>query len=201
MVAHNLAQSAGISVPPARMLQLGNGHRTFCVKRFDRHNGRRVFYASARTMLSRTDSHGASYLDLAQFIMSNGAHTFIKDDLAQLFRRVIFNIAIGNRDDHLRNHGFVLTETGWRLSRAFDVNPNHEKADHVLNIDDRDNRPLIENALATAEYYELTNDQAVKIASEVTAVIKSWKDVGKQYNIPRADINLMEGVFLSRHVE
>ena len=152
-------------------------------------------------MLSRTDSHGASYLDLAQFIMSNGAHTFIKDDLAQLFRRVIFNIAIGNRDDHLRNHGFVLTETGWRLSRAFDVNPNHEKADHVLNIDDRDNRPLIENALATAEYYELTNDQAVKIASEVTAVIKSWKDVGKQYNIPRADINLMEGVFLSRHVE
>lgn len=201
MVAHTLAESAGISVPPARMRQLGNGYRTFCIKRFDRHSGSQVFYASAMTMLKRANSHGASYLDLAQFIMSHGAHTFIKQDLAQLFRRVIFNIAIGNRDDHLRNHGFMLTETGWRLSPAFDVNPNLAKADHVLSIDDRDNRPLLENALAAAEYYELTNDQAMEIASAVTEAVKSWRDVSNKYNISRADINLMEGVFLCKNWE
>lgn len=200
MMTHDLANTAGISVPPARILKLNSkNHHTFCVKRFDRTNrGKRVFYASAMTMLKRTDTQNASYLDLAQFIMTNGARTFIKKDLEQLFRRVLFNIAVGNRDDHLRNHGFVLTKDGWRLSPAFDINPCQEKAGHVLNIDDRDNRPLLENALTTAEYYELSNAKAMEILSEVAQVVKSWVDVATRRGIPRADIILMESAFLHK---
>jgi serine/threonine-protein kinase HipA len=69
---------------------------------------------------------------------------------------VVFNVAVGNRDDHLRNHGFVLSSTGWRLAPAFDVNPNIDKAEHVLNIDDMDNRPDLQTALSTAAFYGLT---------------------------------------------
>lgn len=72
----------------------------------------------------------------------------LENDLQQLFRRVAFNVAVGNRDDHLRNHGFILGEGGWHLAPAFDVNPDPEKATHVLAIDDADTRPDVATVLA-----------------------------------------------------
>ena len=107
------------------------------------------------TLLRKTQSEGTSYLELAQFIRAQGDAEHADADLAQLFRRVAFNVAIGNRDDHLRNHGFVLGKTGWRLAPAFDVNPNIDKAEHVLNIDDVDNRPNLQMVLGTAAFYGL----------------------------------------------
>lgn len=195
MLVHQLALDAGINMPPAKMLSFGSEYHTYCVKRFDRQEGRRIFYASAMTMLKREESEGASYLDLAQFLMTNGSRAFIKQDLEQLFRRVVFNIAVGNRDDHLRNHGFLLTKDGWRLSPAFDINPNMEKATHVLNIDDRDNRPSLENALATAELYELTESRAIEVAKEVVRVVSPWRSAARKLHIANADINTMESIF------
>src|SRR3546814_3494210 len=93
------------------------------------------------TLRRKTQSEGTSYLELAQFIRAQGDAEHADTDLEQLFRRVAFNVAVGNRDDHLRNHGFVLGKTGWTLAPAFDVNPSIDKAEHVLNIDDVDNRP------------------------------------------------------------
>ena len=137
-VAHTLAGQAGVEVPPARLVRLNNAFHTFCVQRFDRVGNVRRFYASAMTLLRKEHSEGTSYLELAQFLRDAGDAQHVSTDLAQLFRRVAFNVAIGNRDDHLRNHGFLLGQTGWRLAPAFDVNPNVDKADHVLNIDDTD---------------------------------------------------------------
>lgn len=196
-VVHTLATNAGVEVPPVRMFKLAGEHHTFCVKRFDRHADRRVFYASAMTMLKRADSEGASYLDIAQFLLTNGARTQIGADLEQLFRRVVFNVAVGNRDDHLRNHGFVLTREGWRLAPAFDVNPNIDKAEHVLNIDDVDNRPSIKNALDSAELYELDASRAMQIVEEVEAAVKDWRLVARKAGIANAEIELMEAAFVT----
>jgi serine/threonine-protein kinase HipA len=151
-----MAQRAGIDVPAAKLLRLGGEFHTFCVQRFDRDGGQRRFYASAMTLLRKDQSEGCSYLELAQFLRTSGDAATVQSDLAQLFRRVVFNVAVGNRDDHLRNHGFVLSSTGWRLAPAFDVNPNIDKAEHVLNIDDMDNRPDLQTALSTAAFYGLT---------------------------------------------
>lgn len=194
-VVHTLAVDAGVDVPPARLFKLSGHYHTFCVKRFDRHADRRVFYASAMTMLKRTGSEGASYLDIAQFLLTNGARSQIGSDLEQLFRRVVFNVAVGNRDDHLRNHGFVLTREGWRLAPAFDVNPNIDKAEHVLNIDDVDNRPSIKNALDSAELYELDALRAAQIVEEVEAAVKDWRSVARKAGIANAEIELMEAAF------
>jgi len=152
-------------------------------------------------MLRREESEGVSYLDLAQFLLTDGSRNFIKQDLEQLFRRVVFNIAVGNRDDHLRNHGFLLTKDGWRLSPAFDINPNMEKSAHVLNIDDRDNRPSLENALATAELYELTEDRAIEVAKEVVVAVSPWRSAAKEFHIANVDIHAMGTVFLSDEME
>jgi serine/threonine-protein kinase HipA len=192
---HQMAQLAGIDVPAAKLLRLGGEFHTFCVQRFDRVGGQRRFYASAMTLLRKDQSEGCSYLELAQFLRTSGDAATVQSDLAQLFRRVVFNVAVGNRDDHLRNHGFVLSSTGWRLAPAFDVNPNIDKAEHVLNIDDQDNRPDLQTALSTAAFYGLTAAQGRRIVAEVMDVVGTWRDVAYQARIPRADIELTAAAF------
>jgi serine/threonine-protein kinase HipA len=199
-VVHALAMKAAVDVPPATLLQLNNDFHTFCTQRFDRVGGTRRFYASAMTLLRKEHSEGTSYLELAQFIRSQGDAEHVEADLAQLFRRVVFNVAVGNRDDHLRNHGFLLGKTGWRLAPAFDVNPNIDKAEHVLNLDDGDNRPSLETVLNTAEFYGLTYDSARKILEEVASAVDQWESIARKEHIAAADIDLTAGAF-SAHTE
>jgi serine/threonine-protein kinase HipA len=197
-VVHQLARKAGVEVPPAKLIKLNNVNNdfhTFCVQRFDRANGRRRFYASAMTLLRKAQSEGASYLELAQFIRSQGDAAYADADLAQLFRRVAFNVAVGNRDDHLRNHGFVLDKTGWRLAPAFDLNPNADKAEHVLNIDDADNRPSLETVLNTAAFYGLGDAQARQLVNEVAAAVDGWRETAQRAHIAGADVEWMAAAF------
>jgi serine/threonine-protein kinase HipA len=199
-VVHGLAIKARIDVPAARLVRLNNDFHTFCVQRFDRVKGARRFYASAMTLLRKEHSEGTSYLELAQFLRSNGDGTQAAADLAQLFRRVVFNVAVGNRDDHLRNHGFVLGANGWRLAPAFDVNPNIDKAEHVLNIDDVDSRPSLETVLSTARFYGLSPDRAGQVVEEVASVVDGWRDAARKVGIAAADVELSAGAF-SAHAE
>jgi len=199
-VVHALAEKAGVDVPPAKLLRLNNDFHTFCVQRFDRVQDQRLFYASAMTLLRKEHSEGTSYLELAQFLRAQGDAAHADADLAQLFRRAVFNVAVGNRDDHLRNHGFVLGETGWRLAPAFDVNPNIDKAEHVLNLDDSDNRPSLRTVLDTAMFYGLDENQAQQIAQDVAAAVDGWQSAARKAGIASADINLTTGAF-SAHSE
>jgi len=192
---HGLAVRAGVNVPAARVVRLGNPFHTFCVRRFDRINGARRSYASALTLLRKEQSEGASYLELAQFLRSTGDAANVDADLEQLFRRVAFNVAVGNRDDHLRNHGFVLGATGWRLAPAFDVNPTIDKAEHVLNIDDADNRPSLATVLATAAFYGLSPERAKQLVDEVRSAVDGWQDAARTAGIARGDIELTAGAF------
>ncbi len=199
-VAHTLAVKAGIDVPTAKLFQLNNDFHTFCVQRFDRINGARRFYASALTLLRKEQSEGTSYLELAQFLRSQGDGAYVDADLEQLFRRVAFNVAIGNRDDHLRNHGFVLGKSGWRFSPAFDVNPNVDKAEHVLNIDDMDSRPSLETVLGTAAFYGLSPDRAAHVVEEVANAVDGWRDIARKAGIAAGDVELTASAF-SAHFE
>ncbi|MES2481827.1 MAG: HipA domain-containing protein [Pseudomonadota bacterium] len=194
-LVHAMARQAGIDVPPAKLVRLGNDHHTFCVQRFDRHAGARRFYASAMTLLRKEHSEASSYLELAQFIRAQGDARHADADLAQLFRRVAFNVAVGNRDDHLRNHGFILEKTGWRLAPAFDVNPNLDKAEHVLNIDDSDNRPSLATVLSTRAFYGVSADRASVILKEVTTAVAGWRDLAHRQGIAHADAELTAPAF------
>lgn len=194
-ITHTLALAAGVNVPAAKTVRLANKHHTFCVQRFDRNAGRRVFYASAMTMLQKPSSEGASYLELAEFLSRNGDPQTLRSDLAQLFRRIVFNVAVGNRDDHLRNHGFLLSRGGWRLAPAFDVNPNVDKADHVLNLDDVDNRPDIATVLATADFYGLSESEASTVLREVAAATSRWQSAARGVGLNGAEIDGVASAF------
>jgi serine/threonine-protein kinase HipA len=135
----------------------------------------------------------ASYLDIVEFIQSNGAN--INENLTQLWRRIIFNIAISNTDDHLRNHGFILTKEGWVLSPAYDLNPSIDKDGLALNIDMDNNALDFELAKSVGEYFRLTTTEMDQIIDEVTSVVKNWQDIAKQIGISRAEQELMASAF------
>ncbi|HEY6926496.1 MAG TPA: HipA domain-containing protein [Steroidobacteraceae bacterium] len=190
-----LAARAGIEVPASELRRFSGEHHTFCVRRFDRSGVRRRFYTSAMALLRKDHSEGTSYLELAEFLHARGAKDYIGADLAQLFRWVAFNVAVGNRDDHLRNHGFLLTPTGWRLAPAFDLNPNTERADHVLNIDESDNRPSLATVIETSEWYVGSKDRGRVIITEVLRETRKWRQAAQAMKIARADIELTATAF------
>ena len=195
-LAHGLAQRSGIAVPPAALQRFRGDFHTFCTNRFDRSAARRRFYASSMALLRKDHSEGTSYLELAEFLHHRGARDFIAADLEQLYRRVVFNVAVGNRDDHLRNHGFILTPTGWRLAPAFDLNPNVDKAEHVLNLDESDNRPSLATVIETAEWYLPSKDRGVAIVAEVLGHTRQWRAAAATLGIARGDIELMASAFI-----
>ena len=194
-LVQQLAARAGIEVPASELRRFSGEYRTFCVQRFDRSGAQRRFYASAMAILRKDQSEGTSYLELAEFLHTRGAKNHIEADLDQLFRRVAFNVAIGNRDDHLRNHGFLLTPTGWRLAPAFDLNPNTERAEHVLNIDESDNRPSLATVIETSEWYVGSKDRGRIIVTEVLNETRSWRQAAQALKIARADIELTATAF------
>jgi len=174
MLAHELALSAGVEVPRARTLSLGGECRTFCVERFDRVGNRRRMYASATTLLQREDGDAASYLELAEALQLSGDPRRIEADLHQLYRRIAFSILIANRDDHLRNHGFLRTSLGWVLAPSIDLNPSPDRPVHLLAIDEADPRPSLATLRSTARFYRLTDSGAGQVEREVRSAIALW---------------------------
>lgn len=184
-LAWRLAKAAGVVVPDARLLRFGRGYHSFAVRRFDREGGSRRLYASAMTLTGRNDGEGGSYLDIAQAIQRHGDPDLIVDDLAQLYRRIAFSIVIGNRDDHLHNHGFLRTRGGWRLAPAFDINPNPDKRERALAIDAHDLSPSLAKLHATHAFYRLTGAKAKAIEDEVREAVSTWPVMAIELKLPR----------------
>jgi serine/threonine-protein kinase HipA len=195
-LAHDLARQSGIAVPPSRLERIGHGYHTFLVQRFDRIHGQRRFFTSAMALLNKTDKEEASYMDLAEFIATKGSPAHIQDDLRELFRRVVFNVVIANRDDHLRNHGFIRVPDGWRLAPAFDMNPSVKRDTHVLALDDSDPSPDLGTVLETAEFYRLGQAEARDIMATVLAVVGQWEGRAKLLGMSGEERAELEGMFL-----
>lgn len=180
-----LARAAGIEMSETKAVKLGSRYRTFVSRRFDRVAQARRLYASAMTLLGAHDGASASYLELAEAIQDVGDVQQIDDQLSRLYRRIVFSILVANRDDHLRNHGFFRTRSGWILSPAFDINPNPDKSEHALAIDETSPSPSVRRLRSTREYYRLTDAKAEAVEQEVRAAVKTWPDVATRLRISR----------------
>lgn len=198
MVVHQLGQRAGIRLPEARLGAFSSARHTFLVKRFDRdRQGKRLFFMSAMTALGRTDgddaSSGVSYLHLAELLQKYGAQP--DRDLPELWSRIVFHILVSNTDDHLRNHGFLISEAGWELSPAYDLNPNPDGDGLRINISEDDNSQNLELALSVAKYFRLKKVQAVERLREIKDAVKGWKKVALDCGLSRAEIENMLPAF------
>jgi serine/threonine-protein kinase HipA len=131
---------------------------------------------------------GASYLELVDFIQKNGAN--VDQDLEQLWRRIVFSICVTNTDDHLRNHGFLLTNDGWVLSPAYDINPVENGSGLKLNISDEDNSLDLNLAMEVSEFFRLSEKRATEIIDEVLNAVANWREVAIKYKISRVEQEL-----------
>jgi serine/threonine-protein kinase HipA len=198
MVAYKLAKLAGIEISEAKIKKFNSQYHTFINKRFDRtETGERIHFASAMTLLKRLDgddaSTGASYLELAEFIVQRGA--LPDQDLEQLWRRIVFYICISNVDDHLRNHGFILQPNGWILSPAFDINPVPNGDGLKLNISESDNSQDLDLAKDVAAHFRISQPRALEIIDEVIAATKCWKKVATGIGISSSEQDKMANAF------
>jgi serine/threonine-protein kinase HipA len=116
-------------------------------------------------------------------------------DLEQLWRRIVFNIAVSNTDDHLRNHGFLLNDKGWSLSPAYDMNPEYSGTGLSLNISENDNSLDYDLALEVAPLFWLNKEKAKKIIQEIRKLITTWRDLAAKINISRNEQELMASAF------
>lgn len=196
-VAHDLAVAAGINMSKAALMKFNSRHHTFLAQRFDRSMDKRIHFASAMTMLGLNDGadhhEGVSYLHLAEFLLRNGAS--VDQDLEELWRRIVFNICISNTDDHLRNHGFLLTPNGWVLSPAYDLNPNETGLGLKLNISENDNALDIELAMQVIPYFRVSETRAKEIIKVVQNAVRNWREVATNCKISRNEQIIMENAF------
>ncbi len=190
-----LASQAGISVPEVSTVRVGDGFHTFLARRFDRVADGRRAYASAMTLTGKQDGEPASYLDIAEAITRFGGRQAIAGELEQMFRRVVFNVLVGNRDDHLRNHGFLGMPDGWRLSPVFDVNPAPGMVEHALKVDAETSSPDLDVVRRTGRYFRLVDASAARIIGEVRSAVAGWRDAARVIGISRDEIDLMTAVF------
>ena len=148
------------------------------------------------TLLGLTDGSdaktGNGYLDIVDFILQNCCD--VEQNLRQLYRRVAFNIAIGNSDDHFRNHGFLLTPRGWTLSPAYDMNPTLNEYQALL-INSTTNHADLSVLLDSSEEYMIGKEEANRIIDEVKAGVKQWKSIAIRLGIAKREMDVFEQVF------
>lgn len=198
-VVYELAKNCGLNMSVARAEKFSHKHHTFLVKRFDRQGDKRVHFASAMTLLQHQDGDnhqvGASYLELVDFIISNGAPPKVDSDLEELWRRIVFSIAISNTDDHLRNHGFLLSKEGWELSPAYDLNPNELASGLSLNISWESNDLDFELAKSVAQNFRVELKRSDEIIEKVKTEVRKWDQVAETFKIPRSERSRMSSAF------
>ena len=198
-VVNELALKSGLRAAHGVAMKFTEKHHTYMTKRFDRGvAGRRLHFASAMTLLGMTDganaASGASYLQIAEFIMRHGANPH--SDLEELWQRIVFNICISNSDDHLRNHGFLLSPKGWILSPAYDMNPVPGATGLTLNISEHDNQMNLDLARGVAAPFRVGEERREEIIALVLKAVGEWKEVAAMKKIPRREMDRMADSFL-----
>lgn len=188
---HVMGRKAGINVADTHVVS-GGRYNILLSKRFDRTGaGRRKHFASALTLLGLNDgdnaSTGCGYTDIVDFIVRCGCD--VKNNLEELYRRVAFNIIVGNSDDHFRNHGFILTQKGWELSPAYDINPTLYE-EHSLLINRETNKSDLDILLKSAGEYMLSADVAARIIAEVKTSMKTWRGEAAKLKLSRRDADM-----------
>lgn len=195
--SHLLAKEAGVIAAETSVIETGEKYHALLSKRFDRTaDGRRKHFASAMTLLGLTDGcdakTGNGYLDIVDFIIQNCCD--VEYNLRQLYRRVAFNIAIGNSDDHFRNHGFLLTPKGWTLSPAYDMNPTLNEYQALL-INSSTNFADLQVLLDSSEEYMIDKKEAERIINEVKVGVKPWRSIAIRLGIAKREMDVFEQVF------
>lgn len=200
--SHLLAQEAGIVAAKTKVIPSGDKYHVLLSKRFDRTQMKsRMHFASAMNLLGLADGcdakSGNGYLDIVDFILQYCCD--VNGNLAQLYRRVAFSIAIGNSDDHFRNHGFLLTPKGWTLAPAYDMNPTLVPYQSLL-INSSTNEANLQILLDSCEEYMLNKEEARTIIGEVVEAVGKWHKMAVRLGISKREMDMFAPIYDARRI-
>ena len=192
--ALDLAEQAGIDVPRRELLTI-DAQSVLVLERFDREHEHRIAYISAMTLIDGRDGDVRDYIEIAEVLPEHSART--SQDLRELWRRIAFSIVIHNTDDHLRNHGFLRDRAGWRLSPAFDINPNpNVSEERVTGVGGaRTRADALAALMRHAGTFDLTETDAKQALREVKETTRSWRAVATANGIDRSEQNRFTDAF------
>lgn len=193
-----MAKIAGLNVAKHQLINPQGERPILLVKRFDRKDANRIPFASAMTLMSLDDESAddGSYIELADIIKKVSPQP--KIDQYELWRRMTFNAMVGNIDDHLRNHGFLHDQQGWRLSPAFDINPvaiQLEKRRHALSFDGERLTPSLKTCVELAPYFDVDKTMIDYALLKIGKSLESWQDVARENTLEDEEIKRMEKAF------
>jgi serine/threonine-protein kinase HipA len=197
-ICRQMAVDFGIRMAKCDAQIYSRDQHTFLTRRFDRSGSSRLHFASAMTLLGYKDgynhAHGGSYLDLVELIEQYGADPTA--DIRELWKRIVFSVAVSNTDDHLRNHGFLLNpEKGWKLSPAYDINPIPDGYGLSLNIDEDDNSLSLDLCLKVHSYFRWKEVEAEKEIERAKGICHSWETRARQMKLKRNEIESVRPAF------
>lgn len=226
--ALRMAQKAGLTVPPVETVELGD-RRVMLIRRFDRYwkepgsegptyaarltvgfgDGRvehRSAFVSGLTLVGcdEMESRDKSYAELADAVRRYCHPSAIREDNAELFKRMVYNILVSNDDDHLRNHGFIWDDTlpGWRLSPLYDVLPRPSHASDRflhLGIGKHGRLATLDNALSWHERFTLSRAAAAQSIADVWRVTREWQVYFEEFGVDTAEMDAIAPAF--RHID
>jgi len=186
-----LAKLAGLDVPQHKIRSIGE-HAVFFVRRFDITRRGRAHMISLQTLLKADHYYTLGYADVAAVIRKYCARP--GEDLAKFYRQMVFNAAIGNTDDHLKNFILLHDDSGYHLSPAFDLLPDiGENRAHVLRFINEESPPTWEILLALAGRFNLNPRQATEILDSVVIAISHWREIFSDYQVPEKDVKRLAG--------
>jgi serine/threonine-protein kinase HipA len=193
----SLAKKCGLQVPEIHLEEV-DGRSVFLIKRFDRENHARIPFISGLTItgLHESDYSSWSYFAVADALIAFSDH--FERDLTELYRRLIFNIAVYNNDDHLRNFGFLATGPRWRLSPLYDVVPSLIRTETyalAMSLGDEGKKASYSNALSMCERFRLEKKQAKRIVDEITEMTSKWEKHFKGLGVSKTEINMLRNSF------
>lgn len=188
-----LARDVGISACDAEILNTSQRFPAALIRRFDRigaGHADRVPFISAQTFLGLGGTAASSYEDLAMAMRRHCVDS--AGQIAELYRRMVFGILVKNTDDHLRNHGFLRTPGGWRLSPAFDINPEHRQGGRMQTAisEIHGNLPSVEAALDASAFFDIDRPEAERMTGEMARYIAaSWRRIGGHLGMDARDFS------------
>ena len=195
VLALHLAAAAGIDAAKARVVD-SEGVPVAVISRFDRLNGKRLMYLSARSLMQAAPAEQYAYVDIADILRMYSSQAAA--DLKELWRRMVFNILINNVDDHLNNHGFLHHAHGqWKLAPAFDLNPfpDKERALKTWISEDAGEVASLAEALAVARLFGLSHGTKSAVLDEVKSAVVNWKTIARAVGMSAVDISSFAPAF------
>ena len=198
-----LARACGIRTPEARLELAETPFPVALIQRFDRRGTARIPYISARTALGKKGTELGAYTEIVDFMRVHSADAAA--DFRELYLRLIFTILVSNKDDHLKNHGFLYVGAGrWRLSPVFDVNPAPDRNPHLETaiVEGGKHDRSIALALEAAPFFEVDEAEARQTIRETAQRISGeWREALRKVGLAGAQAREYEAAFVNDQTE